>query len=63
MFPFGHVTNFKPKYSSRTLFSDLVSNVIHNQYQKSFPTVYDMTIFGEKMFSAPMTLYMKLTQK
>ena len=42
------MTNFKSKYLSRTLLSDHGSYVLLHQRNTSFPTVYNMTPFGEK---------------
>ena len=45
-----HVTTQNPLYLSRTSFSDHVSILILNQHLISFPTVYDMTVFEEKIY-------------
>ena len=46
-----HMTTENVSLCSMASFSDPVSNVILNQHQTSFPTVYDMTIFREKKIS------------
>jgi hypothetical protein len=47
--------NEKAKWRPRTSFSDPASYVILNQRKISFPTVYDMTPFGEKKYF-PITM-------
>ena len=45
-----HVAEENALYLLRTSSSDPVPNVIMNHHQKSFQTVYNMTVFEEKIY-------------